>query len=507
MNRLGNRGWLAYLLAGAAITGTTLFSQRWTVAGATALQVSAVLAVLYGLLRHRPARPVFWWLTAAGLGFYAAAQAWWRIGFGGTRPDIPTESYDDLLFFLAFGCSAAALLVLAGRYVPPVQRRADGLDGLIVFVGMAGVTWTVAAEPFLVGHDGNASAVLLFGTYEILDLIRISLAGMVVLSAGRRSTAERLMLGGTLTQIVGDVVFTTAQAGRNVYGWDPALLTGLRITELQDLLWVFGSVLIGAAALHPAMARPAVARSTDGRMSRLRLVVFVLLAVACPLLSGGFRPGSTTTFVPVLLSAVLSLLLVVRMGVLGGLVQRRAEALDAALRQQDELRAELEHRATHDSLTGLANRAALTTAIEAATARPPGARGWLVLLDLDGFKQVNDNLGHPVGDELLVALGDDFRAVAPDGLVARLGGDEFAVVLGPATAETVEERAAALLRVASLARRVAGHPVQVSASLGLLDLDQAGTVARALHDVDMALYAAKGAGRACYRFAAAPAAN
>ncbi|MEU4424970.1 GGDEF domain-containing protein [Actinoplanes sp. NPDC024001] len=503
MNRLGNRAWPAYLSAGAAVTAATMFSQRWAVAGATVLQVSAVLAVLYGLYRHRPARPVFWWLAAAALGCYAAAQAWWRIGFAGRRPDIPTETFDDLLFFLAFGFSAAALLVLAGRHIPPVQRRADVLDGLIVFVAMAGVTWTVAAEPFLVRHGGDVPAVLLFGTYEVLDLIRISLAGMVVLAAGRRSVAERLMLGGTLVQIVGDVVFTTAQAGRNVYGWDPGVLAGLRITELQDVFWVFGSVLIGAAALHPAMATPAVARSTDGRMSRVRLVVFVLLAVACPMLSGGFRPGSTTTVLPVLLSAALSVLLVVRMGVLGGLVQRRAEALDAALRQQDVLRAELEHRATHDSLTGLGNRAALTAALEAATARPAGDRGWLVLLDLDGFKQVNDSLGHPVGDELLVALGGDFRSVVPDGLVARLGGDEFAVVLGPAPAAVVRERTEALLRVASLARTVSGHPVRVSASLGVLDLDNVGSVARALHDADTALYAAKGAGRACYRFAPA----
>ncbi len=97
-------------------------------------------------------------------------------------------------------------------------------------------------------------------------------------------------------------------------------------------------------------------------------------------------------------------------------------------RAEDELR----EQATHDSLTGLANRWLLVERLEAALAEPQGRRRGvaLLLLDLDDFKEVNDTLGHEAGDSLLVALGDRLRDELADcDTVARLGGDEFAVLL------------------------------------------------------------------------------
>ncbi|GIE31329.1 GGDEF domain-containing protein [Actinoplanes italicus] len=494
MTSSGGRLWLWSLLLGLAAAATSSFAGGGSGIGVTVVQWAAPLALVAGLWWRRPEQPLLWWIAAAGLALHAAAQAWWRLGLGGAvKPAIPTHDVADPLFYLAFVLSATTLLFLAARHTPIAQRRADALDGLIVFVGMTGVTWSFATEPFLVKFAGEPGSLLLFGTYEILDLIRISLAGMVVLIPGRRSPAERAVIGGSVVQIAGDVSYILSLSGSSAYGWPPGTLAGVPSSGIQDLLWLSGAVLIASGVLHPTAGSAARPLPGRGSVSQVRLVVFVLLAVACPVGTAGAGTA------PLVISVLLSCLLVLRMGVLGKLAQQRAEALDSALQGQEALRAALEHRATHDSLTGLSNRAALTAELETAVERPPGARGWLFLIDLDGFKPVNDTLGHPAGDELLVRLGADFRAMVPDGLVARLGGDEFAVVLPPLSGDEPRERADALLRVAGLTREIAGHPVTVSASIGLLDLDRVGSVAAALHDADISLYAAKAAGRGCYR--------
>jgi diguanylate cyclase (GGDEF)-like protein len=274
-------------------------------------------------------------------------------------------------------------------------------------------------------------------------------------------------------------------------------------TVWHILGWVLGHLAVGAAALHPSMAR--AERGGDQQaVSRARLGLFATLTALHPLMyglsagQGQERPPGGIAL-PMLFGVGVSVLLVLRMGMLGNLAERRARALDAALREQEALRAELEHRATHDPLTGLGNRAAVTEALGVAVGRPAGERGWLVLLDLDGFKEVNDTLGHPVGDELLVALGREFRRTAPDGLVARLGGDEFAVILPDAGRAAALDVADALLHAAGLDHLLGGNRVRVSASIGVLGLDDVHSCAEALREADVALYAAKAAGRSCYR--------
>ncbi|GAA1593666.1 hypothetical protein GCM10009828_018410 [Actinoplanes couchii] len=145
-------------------------------------------------------------------------------------------------------------------------------------------------------------------------------------------------------------------------------------------------------------------------------------------------------------------------------------------------RAELQYQATHDHLTGLTNRKYL---YERATGwGRAGAPIALLLLDLDGFKQINDRFGHAVGDEVLVEVAAVLTAVVPAGHTAsRLGGDEFAVVLEPAPplaeAAAVGERIVALISAAG----------RVGASVGLA-YEPAGraTLGSMLSDADAALY-------------------
>ncbi|WP_306208635.1 sensor domain-containing diguanylate cyclase [Actinoplanes sp. RD1] len=156
--------------------------------------------------------------------------------------------------------------------------------------------------------------------------------------------------------------------------------------------------------------------------------------------------------------------------------------------------AEAQYAATHDSLTGLANRALLRTRSEAAT--PPGRRGQRVgvlVVDLDGFKKINDAYGHEAGDEVLVAVADRLRRELPDAdVIARTGGDEFVAVLtGPALAAPLS-RTAERLRSA-LAEPIAGAAgaYQVGASVGWALGEPGADVAVLTAEADHAMYAQK----------------
>ena len=153
--------------------------------------------------------------------------------------------------------------------------------------------------------------------------------------------------------------------------------------------------------------------------------------------------------------------------------------------------------AVHDVLTGLGNRVLLHrrggSLLAGASAGEPVS---LLLLDLDGFKGVNDSLGHAAGDELLVAVAEAIRSAVRDGdTVVRLGGDEFAVLLprtDPATAVAVAQAVRAALRVPI---SLAGLSVEIDASVGVAWAPEHHTVLSGLmHCADVAMYRAKQAG-------------
>ena len=164
------------------------------------------------------------------------------------------------------------------------------------------------------------------------------------------------------------------------------------------------------------------------------------------------------------------------------------------------LEATLEYRATHDPLTDLPNRALFLDRLARAlaTSEPPSHPHVAVLfLDLDGFKVVNDALGHAAGDELLVAVGRCMRdRLGPGATLARFGGDEFAVLLeavaGPGEAARVAQD---LIGVLQAPIAVEGHEVSVSASAGIaLGTSRRMAPSDLLRDADTALYQAKAAG-------------
>ncbi len=169
------------------------------------------------------------------------------------------------------------------------------------------------------------------------------------------------------------------------------------------------------------------------------------------------------------------------------------------------LHAQLESQAVTDALTALPNRRGFDQALEAALARNDRDGKYLAVLylDLDGFKRINDSLGHAAGDEVLKRVADQLqKCLRPYDILARMGGDEFTALLDsldhPEDAARVAEK---LIEAISIRYKVDGMEVTLGASIGIACFPDSGrSVDAILRAADMAMYEAKRAGRQQYRF-------
>ena len=156
-------------------------------------------------------------------------------------------------------------------------------------------------------------------------------------------------------------------------------------------------------------------------------------------------------------------------------------------------------QAAHDDLTGLPNRSMLLTLIGGALARRPADGGGvaLLVLDLDGFKMVNDSLGHELGDKLLCQVGERLREqVRPGDTVARLGGDQFVILAEGCDLSEAAALAFRLQTTFTLPFGASGITVPLSASIGVaVSRPEVVTSHHLLSDADSAMFAAKGSGR------------
>ena len=176
---------------------------------------------------------------------------------------------------------------------------------------------------------------------------------------------------------------------------------------------------------------------------------------------------------------------------------RRSKDLRDALEAYDEAERLAHRNANTDPITGLSNRREMTRSLEEALEAK--SQGVLLLLDLDHFKRINDLHGHLVGDGLLGAVGESLRKAAPEGAsCARIGGDEFAIVLRGVSNAKAEDVAGAILKRLKRPIFLEGLQVQVSASIGLASFAGAKDCEAVHRRSDVALYAAKAAGRNCH---------
>jgi diguanylate cyclase (GGDEF)-like protein/PAS domain S-box-containing protein len=179
-------------------------------------------------------------------------------------------------------------------------------------------------------------------------------------------------------------------------------------------------------------------------------------------------------------------------------VRRTGQLLRLTL-QWDRSHRSLQYAATHDQLTGLANRVAFLDRLTTVASRHEG-RAAVLFLDLDHFKPINENHGHPVGDRVLAIVADRLVGVLrPGDLVARIGGDEFAVLCerlsGADDVEAVAKRLLTVLREPIHPQPGIPTEVRVDASIGVTDLQDVANVDVTLANVDEAMREAKTTGR------------
>ena len=174
--------------------------------------------------------------------------------------------------------------------------------------------------------------------------------------------------------------------------------------------------------------------------------------------------------------------------------------LQHSLSQLTVLQEQLRHEASHDPLTGMANRLLFGSRVDQALAQA-GQHVGVLFIDIDDFKTVNDSLGHAAGDELLRAIADRIgQCLRPGDVAARLGGDEFAVLLigidAPATAVRISERVIESLREPFI---IAAEEVLTHASIGIATaVDTVCDGQELLQNADLALYTAKSSGKSRY---------
>ncbi len=462
------RGIVATYLAGtAALIVVVLGLPAWAPVAWALLGLLAATAIVVGVRRNKPARSWPWLLLAAAVLISTAADLF-QFRFAAAE-EADRLAVMNLLYLVSFVAATGALLRF-GRSDTAGLAPAGLLDALIVTVVLLLLVWVTTISPL--GFDAWASADQAVITYPIGDALLLATA-VRLLTTGRRSPTVGLLVAGAAATLVAASITSLAVA----LGGAAGATGGWPLASLQDVGWLFDYACCGAAALHPSMSRltnPEPIATPELSLGRIWvLALTALLAPAILLVQsvlGEVRDGVALA----LAGSALFLLTLAR-------VATTANSHSRSLVFRDR----------QDTLTGLANRAHLVERLTAAQPKPWSA---VMLLDLDEFRHINDDAGHSVGDQVLVAVARRLvRQMGRNDLVARFGGDEFAVLIGPPardlSALTSEVAAAITSPVV-----VGGRTVPVSACIGVAVATEHATEPDLLRQASLALQAAKAAG-------------
>ncbi|MDK3257689.1 EAL domain-containing protein [Blastococcus capsensis] len=466
---------LCQVVVGSRGAAGFLLTMGYPLAGALSCGVALVVVSRTAGSRRRPAV----WVLVAMVGASVAAVA------GALAPALGNTSSDLLIGVAWAGMLAAAVRAVDTDpgHLPPQPEADTGLPlfGLVVShataYGVAGIVVAVLGA----GHTFCTFERIAIGLLVLCTSLRSLLW---VLDGGRltRRLLETEAYFRALAASAEDVTVVLDRDGTvrwvsgatlSQLGWTGQELTGRRLADLVDpadrpiLARVVADVGRAAATTRPIVRL----RTSEGGQRDVKL-------------SGAARAGVPGT------------------ALRDGLVLHLRDVTERRTAQR-----ELERMAFTDYLTGLPNRARFMAALEEARARAAaGHPSCVLLLDLDGFKAVNDGAGHDAGDQLLVQVADQLRAGAREqDLVARLGGDEFALLVpgGPDEATGLAERLVVALdrsfRASTPGQDGTGPMFVVSGSIGLAELDGSGDVPAIVRQADLALRAAKAAGKRCVR--------
>jgi diguanylate cyclase len=399
------RGWWAWLVfTGGGLVAAALYAANIAPAAAFAIVgVGAILALFLGPRWHaaEPRRP--WQLLAYACVCFTIGAL--------VRPFVAEGSGPLSLLADLFTVPGYLLMMWGLTTFLSVRRgieRHSLIDGSIVCVGAAVGSALLFAVPAASIGGRPVAVSALAGMYPLFDAVLVLLVADLAFTTAKSQPSFVLLVLSVVFTLIGDIAYAIIGVAGELYS-----------SRFLDLPFVFGFVMIGAAAVHPSapdLSRAVPLPVQAWSWPRLMLIV---PAIAVPFVLTATIAGHSPLY-RILLGLGGALIVAL-------LLLRAVSAVQSYAAAQRRY----QHQATHDPLTGLPNRRMLTTAIDEMRAGGfgPDTSVWMFFLDLDGFKFVNDSWGHSAGDQLIIEVGRRMRAALPSAaVVARVGGDEFVVV-------------------------------------------------------------------------------
>jgi diguanylate cyclase (GGDEF)-like protein len=379
-----------------------------------------------------------WLSMSLGLYSYCAGSAVFYAISASGEPAYPSAA--DPLFVMIYPAGLVSIgLMVRARMAGSVVSM--WLDGVVSGLGLVSVSAAYAFPVITRNASGTPAAVIVNFTYPVLDLLLLAVVIGAIAALGAWRQPMWLMIGA------GTLAFTGADS------WFLLQLATSSYTpgSLVDVMFQVGPTLLAlASTLRPT--------GTGGERAENRSflvpALFALLAISV-LAVGAY-------------GRISPLGIVIAVGAVLAAWTRTALAVREVVRLSDSRR-----QALTDSLTGLPNRRAFYQLLDAAAAPPadssstdPGPA--VLLVDLDRFKEINDALGHQVGDQVLTAVSARFRdLVPPRGTLARLGGDELALLVPSTSLTDAGALARALLESLEEPFAIGDSLLHVDASIGI----------------------------------------
>jgi diguanylate cyclase (GGDEF)-like protein len=436
---------LAPVLFGIALAVHESFQGIWLdLCLFNAIPIACLISILIApRINNKWAQP----LTALAIGS-------WSLG-----SIIATSSgYFELSAFVANISDGLYLLfyplaLLGMQFLISIQQRLTVLelvDASIVGLGLSTLGAAFALQPVLPHFGGNLNQSFLAIIYPVADLVLLCFIIATVVMQGF-SIRGLLLTIGVCIYAAADFLFLWQNLNLNyVFG------------SLVDYGWLLGFIVISESVWHSGTDN-----SAKNGVSPILITISVFLSATLLALLA-IAPEKFPHFI--LIPAIGTLALAfIRMSI--ALNQARSIGHERVLARTDDL-------------TTLPNRRRLISEIQSFATR----KGSLLLLDLDGFKPVNDSYGHQVGDKVLQQVAQRFtRALPSSALLARLGGDEFGILVDGSN-ESVMEIALALRGTLSYPFVIDGQEITIGVSIGIADNDGAADL---LQRADNAMYSAK----------------
>lgn len=436
---------------------------RWIFLGAVLL-TSLPIAVR---LRRSTIRRLAWSLFLIAELLTALTGALYGKLPGGTNPFAPPKVNLVLAILISLSAAAGVVMIIHDwhRKVDRTIKVDALIGGLAVASSLALLflhrIFKVGTQEFLAtNRNENIAIGLLLFVMIVFSMSALSLVDVLT------NKLVSLLAAALMILSIGEVLAVRA-ARLEISDWGATI----------DSCWISGYLLVGIVANHDRRRfyemKPIGTRTIEIRQSR-KIAAFGALAIIIVILATFFKDP------PIVVELALAslIVLIVRL-----LISLRRE------RTQSDL---FEEQALTDSLTGLGNRRSLAERVANNSLPTMEARGGILLIDLDNFKEVNDALGHPTGDLLLIRLSRRLKEFLGERHVARIGGDEFAIECANGTTEELMDLAEQLTDLIREPFEVNDLALSVSASIGVAsrsgDDDSPDAL---LRQADVAMYRAK----------------